>query len=34
VPAGKKGSVQRTEIVHFQAPTSVLADNKTAGGGG
>jgi len=32
-PAGKKGPVQRTEIVHFQAPTSVLTDNKSSGGG-
>jgi len=32
-PAGGKNSAQRTEIVHFQAPTSVLTDNKTASGG-
>lgn len=33
-PAGEKGPVERTEIVHFQAPTSVLTDNKNSGGGG
>lgn len=33
-PAGKKGSAERTEIVHFQAPTSVLTSNTADNGEG
>lgn len=32
-PPGKKGPVQRSEVVHFQAPTSVLTGNSGKGGG-
>lgn len=31
-PPGKKGGVERTEVVHFQVPTSVLTDNGGKGG--
>lgn len=32
VPPGKKGPAERTEVVHFQAPTSVLTKNNGKGG--
>ena len=31
---GKKHTAQRTEIIHFQAPTSVLTNSNSNGKGG
>ncbi|MGA7966769.1 MAG: TonB family protein [Gammaproteobacteria bacterium] len=31
-PPGRKSAVEHTEVVHFQAPTSVLTDNGGKGG--
>lgn len=32
LPPGKKGPAERTEVVHFQVPTSVLTQNNGKGG--